>query len=690
MIGTHADISDRKRAEEAVQRSEARLRAAFSQTYSFVVLLQPDGTIIEANRAALDAAGVNNPNQLTGRKFWEPWWSPLPQEVAILNDAIRRAATGEMVRGECEFCLPDGTRRICDRTLSPVLDDKGKVTMIVATGLDVTERKQTEAATGLLASIVANSDDAIISKTLDGIVTSWNKGAEAMFGYSSSEAVGRSITLIVPPDRHEEEIDILGRLGRGERIVHFETIRRRRNNSLIELSLTISPIRDSLGKIVGASTIARDISARKHAERMIGRGARQQKALFRLADELLRAGSLEDVYSAALNALLDALQCNRASILLCDAAGIMRFQSWRGLSDEYRAAVEGHTAWRKDDPNPQPVCINNVDAADISEPLKATVKKEGIAALAFIPLLSNGCLIGKFMTYFNMPNDFSHDQIELSVTIARQLAYAIERKRNDEALRESEARLRKLSETLDAEVSRQTEQLRTLSYDLLRTQDEERRHIARELHDSAGQLLTVLGMNLAQLEDEAARRAPRLSKKLEEAENLVQQLHRELRTTSYLLHPPLLDESGLSSALNWYAQGLTERSGIVIDVQAPENGPRLPGDMELAIFRLVQESLTNIHRHSGSKLASIRLTFLETAVEVEIRDQGKGITSDRLAEIQSGRAGVGIRGMQERMRRFEGKLSLASDESGTRVLAQIPMPHASRSNNAAAIHAVVG
>lgn len=691
MIGTHTDITHRKRAEEAVQMSEARLRAAFSQTYSFVVLLQPDGTIIEANRAALDAAGLKATSEIMGRKFWEPWWSPLPEEVARLREALSKAAKGEMVRDECEFCLPDGNRRIGDRTLSSVLDDDGKVIMVVATGLDITERKETEAAAHLLASIVANSDDAIISKTLDGIITSWNKSAEMMFGYSSSEAVGQEISIIVPEDRREEEADILRRLARGERIVHFETVRRQRNGRLIEVSLTISPVMNSLGKIVGASSIARDISAKKQAERIIGKGARQQKALFRLADELLRAATLEDVYNAALDALLDALQCNRASILLYDNAGTMRFQSWRGLSDEYRAAVEGHTAWRRDDPNPQPVCIGNIDTADIPDSLKTTVKKEGIAALAFIPLVSDERLIGKFMTYFNVPHDFTPEEIELSSTIARQLAYAIERKRNDDALEQSEARLRKLSETLDAEVLRQTEQLRTLSYDLLRTQDEERRHIARELHDSAGQLLTVLGMQLAQLGHDAARSAPKLSAKVDEAEKLVKQLHGELRTTSYLLHPPLLDESGLSSALSWYAQGLTERSGIVIDVRAPEDSRRLPADIELAIFRLVQESLTNIHRHSGSKTASITFVYSETGVQVEVSDHGKGISSERLAEIQAGRAGIGIRGMQERLRRFGGTLEIQSNGIGTKIIGNIPVTEEkNKSPDIESVHAAVG
>jgi PAS domain S-box-containing protein len=131
------------------------------------------------------------------------------------------------------------------------------------------EPKQAEEITGLLAAIVASSDDAIISKNLDGIITSWNKSAERIFGYPPEEAIGRHITLIIPPERYAEESDILARLRRGERIDHFHTVRRRKDGSLLDVSLTISPVRDSSGRVIGASKVARDITAQKQAERAL-------------------------------------------------------------------------------------------------------------------------------------------------------------------------------------------------------------------------------------------------------------------------------------------------------------------------------------------------------------------------------------------------------------------------------------
>jgi signal transduction histidine kinase len=152
----------------------------------------------------------------------------------------------------------------------------------------------------------------------------------------------------------------------------------------------------------------------------------------------------------------------------------------------------------------------------------------------------------------------------------------------------------------------------------------------------------------------------------------VQQLHREIRTTSYLLHPPLLDESGLPFALNWYIEGLRERSEVAISLCMSEEIGRLPCDMELAIFRVVQECLTNIHRHSGSKTALIRLARDAEQIVVEVQDTGKGMPPEKLAELQLGGLGVGIRGMRERVSRLGGELRIESDNSGTRISLTIP------------------
>jgi signal transduction histidine kinase len=256
-------------------------------------------------------------------------------------------------------------------------------------------------------------------------------------------------------------------------------------------------------------------------------------------------------------------------------------------------------------------------------------------------------------------------------------------------IKQAEEKYRDLAESLDAEVRvrtsevvQQSEQLRDLSSRLLQAQDEERRHIARELHDSAGQILTALGMTLAQAARFAPQEDPRLAKPVEDSQKLVQQLSQEIRTMSYLLHPPLLDETGLTEALRWYIQGLTERSGLEITLEVSDDFQRLSREMELVMFRLVQECLTNIHRHSGSASATIRIARDIDSVSLEVQDKGKGISAEKLSHMQSQGSGVGIRGMRERARHFGGHMMIESNQKGTKIAFQFPLPkHAGSERN---------
>jgi PAS domain S-box-containing protein len=336
-----------------------------------------------------------------------------------------------------------------------------------------------------LAAIVESSDDAIISKNLDGIISSWNRSAERLFGYSAEEAIGQHITLIIPANRRDEEVAIIERLRRGERVDHFETIRQRKDGSLLDISLTISPVKDSEGRVIGASKMARDITQFREAEQ-----ARRQNAVS---------------------------------------------------------------------------------------------------------------------------------------------AY------------------------------------------LRQVQDAERRRIARELHDGVGQLLVAIGLNVAQVMNERSKLSPAVARCVEENSDLISQAAAEIRTVSYLLHPPMLDEVGLQSALKVYLEGFTERSKI--DVAADLNcTERLPQDYELSLFRIAQECLTNIHRHSGSSTAVVRLAKTAGQVTLEVKDAGRGISEETQSKIASGASpGVGFRGMQERVKQIGGTLTIQSSGQGTTVLVVLPV-----------------
>ncbi len=260
------------------------------------------------------------------------------------------------------------------------------------------------------------------------------------------------------------------------------------------------------------------------------------------------------------------------------------------------------------------------------------------------------------------------------------------RKAGEESLRQSEGRYRVLAETLETQVRERTraleqrnlemlsqsEQLRALSAEILSAQDEKRRRLARELHDNAGQTLTALSIEHARIAKRLTA-IPDLAEQMKYVQNLAENLTQEIRTTSYLLHPPMLDDGGVANALRWYVNGLSARTDLTIDLQVPQDFGRLPATEELTVFRIVQEALTNIHGHSGSKDAVIRIGREETSVSVEIEDHGKGMSTDKVREIQA-HGGVGVRGMRERLHQLNGELSIESGPSGTTIKARIPVP----------------
>jgi signal transduction histidine kinase len=219
------------------------------------------------------------------------------------------------------------------------------------------------------------------------------------------------------------------------------------------------------------------------------------------------------------------------------------------------------------------------------------------------------------------------------------------------------------------------EALQQLSTRLLQLQDEERRRLGRELHDSLAQSVLAVNLNLAQVARGSTPLDAHSKRAMSEARRLLQEMAQEIRTLSYLLHPPVLDELGLTSAIKEYAAGFSERSGIKLDVELQPGFGRLSQEAETAFFRIVQESLSNIQRHSGSQTAKIRLRGDVDRVELEVSDQGRGM--DR-ATIERGentrtRLGVGILGMRERMVQLGGKLEVESTSDGTIVRAVIPL-----------------
>jgi len=513
----------------------------------------------------------------------------------------------------------------------------------------------------LLAAIVDSSDDAIISKNLDGVVTSWNKSAERIFGYTAGEAIGQQITLIVPPERRNEEAELLERLRRGERINRFQTVRKAKDGTRISVSLTISPVRDGAGRAIGASTVARDVTAQRRAVQALQESEERFRAMVETNPECVNVvaadGTLLHMNSGGVRVLGGDTDEVVVGKCVYDMISEQHRDKFRAFNERVCAGEKGSLEFevigfdgRRRQMETHAAPMRNTDGAMVHLAVTRDVSARKQAQERERHLMAQSVAATKH-------NEESYRR--LTQTLDAQV-----RART----REVEAR--------NAEVTRQAAQLRELSWRLLRTQDDERRHIARELHDSAGQTLTVMGMDLAQLIDKAERLAPELLADAQVVEQSLRQLQQEIRTTSYLLHPPLLDDIGLASALSWYVGGLAERTSLGITLDIAEDFGRLPREMELVVFRTVQECLTNIHRHSGSKTALIRVARHPDRITVAVEDRGTGMSRETLKRLRSGGSGVGIAGMHERLRQFGGALSVDSDSSGTQIRMKIPIPPA--------------
>jgi PAS domain S-box-containing protein len=267
------------------------------------------------------------------------------------------------------------------------------------------------------------------------------------------------------------------------------------------------------------------------------------------------------------------------------------------------------------------------------------------------------------------------DDVKAISLIATDLG---EQKRRELELAEINQKLaREVQQRMRAEeaVRRDEESLRQLSARLLQLQDEERRRIARDLHDSTGQKLVGLSLELTMAAQHSGSLPPAVHKAITNCCFLADEISSDIRTLSYLLHPPLLDEVGLLSAARWFVDGFVRRSNIRVEVQAPQNLERMPQELELTLFRLLQESLTNVHRHSGSPTAEVVFTVAQDEITLEVKDQGtKPLKQDMESGNKMGEMmGVGIRGMRERVRQLGGHLNLCSDGHGTTMKATLPL-----------------
>ncbi len=611
VIATVWDITQRKQAEEELRESEERFRSLFEDAPVAYHEIDTQGIVRRVNRAECGLLGLEV-SEILGKRVWD---FVADEEHEICQEVIRRKMAGEQPLSpfQREYIRRDGSRRIFEIYENLIRDKAGTVLGVRSAMLDVTERARTEQA--LAASEVRYR--LLFDRHLAGVYLATHAGQILECNGAFARIFGYSSrTELLAHTVWDLYFDP------ADHGTVITKLKEKRSLSGVEVRC-----RRKDGKPVWVLASLSLIPCEDGKQSML-QGTVVDITERKRAEEALRASEVR------FRRLVDS---NIIGVITTDYAGRIvdandAFLQMIGYTRE--DLVAGRLRWdQMTPPEYRPLderATEELRKSGVCAPWeKEYLRKDG----SRVPVLIAVALLE--------PDQGNSICIVLDIT---------ERKRAEESLRQ-------------------------LSGRLLHLQDQERRGIARELHDSTGQSLAALAMNLSRLQEMAFKFDSETQKIVSDSLALAEQCSREVRTLSYLLHPPLLDELGLAAALRWYVDGFRGRSGIRVDLDLPPELGRLTPDIETTLFRIVQESLTNVHRHSESPTARIRILKGPQEVRLEVKDEGRGLSPGPLERAGVGimALGVGIAGMGERVRQLGGWLDIESGKRGTTVRAVLPL-----------------
>ncbi len=556
--------------------------------------------------------------------------------------------------------------------------------VIVLISRDLAARTKAEEDALRLAAAVSSSEDAIVLKTLEGTIQTWNPGAVRLFGYSADEAIGKSIQIIYPPDRLDEFENTLARLKRGESADHFDTIRVAKNGKRIDVSVSEMLMRDAQGKVIGVSKVVRDITERKRAEAAA-------RFLAEVSDVLASSLDYKTTLASVARLAVPHIADWCAVHVKAEDGTIQQL----ALSHVDPAKVELAQELQRrylDDPN-APFGVPNViqtgkpelfahitaepsvAATDDLAALRLLINL-GLKSLMVVPLIAPGRTFGA-ITFVSTESGRYYDQADLALAqdLAHRAALAVDNARLYD-------RAQSLNEELDRRVAERTaeletanQQLRLLAGHLQSAREDERINVAREIHDEIGTLMTAIKMDLAFLGREiggngAAKSPDALREQISATTKLVDEAIQALHEIVRELRPGVLDHLGLRAALEWQMQEFQERAKIECQFTSDLDELELDPQRATAVFRILQEVLTNVARHAQATRVDASLRKEDGYLILQVRDNGKGISEEQVHNV--GR--FGLLGMRERAHVFDGDVVIhGSPGEGTVVTVRIPV-----------------
>lgn len=649
--------------------SDTQFRQLLDKLPTAAYMCDAEGLITYFNRQAAElwgrAPALNDPvDRFCGSfKLFTRDGAPIIHAECWMALAL---ATGQGYNGqEIVIERPDGSRVTALAHANPIRDETGKVSGAVNVLVDVSDRIQAEEAQLHLAAIVESSDDAIVSKTLEGRILSWNAGAERLFGYPAEEAIGQLITLIVPPERHDEERAILSKIRRGERIEHYETVRLTKHGRRIDISLTISPIRDGTGRIIGASKVARDITARKHGDEAIvllkDELATQLADLRRLHEMSVRLSTtleLQPILEETLRTAMTVEGTDLGLLSLCDAdKNYLEVGASLGFHREFLKTIDriplGGGAWGTCFLERRRIVVEDIETEPIFAPYREVARQAGFRAVHSTPLITrSGKVVGVLSTHFRRPHRPSDRDIHLIDLCARQAVDFIENARLYAELREADRRKDEFLATLAHELRNP---LAPISNSL---------HLLRLSGD--------LSPSLERVRDIMERQVNHMVRLVDD----LLEISRITRGKIDLRKEPIELAAIVASAVET-SRPFIEAAGHQLAISLPAEPVQLEAD-PLRIAQVIGNLLNNAAKYT-EKGGQIWLTARRKGAEavVSVRDTGVGIPTEMLPRVfemfaqvdqtlnrAQGGLGIGLALAKSLVRMHSGRIEAHSEGPG--------------------------
>jgi PAS domain S-box-containing protein len=606
----------RNDADEASNAFEERLRLIIDTIPTIVWRKSPDGSADFLNRNFREYTGLSLEEGLG----WG-WMNAFHPDDRLMEKWPAAMAAGKPFETEARLRQTDGQYRWFLIRAMPLRDERGNVVKWFGLTCDIEDLKRAEDRIRLVINTIPTM---VWTLQPDGVLDFVNQRSLDFSGLSLEEELADPTRIIHPEDLPRVMEKWVADLAAGE-ASEDEMRMRRADGEYRWFLVRTAPLRDEHGNVVKWYGMSIDIEDRKRAEEALRSSEREQRQI---------AGQLE-----------------RERARLVEAQEMAKIGSWEAELQSLNViwSEQTHRIFETDPSRFHPTrpkfreFIHPGDRARVDAAFVASLDKRSPSTVEYRIVMPDGrlkILEERWQAF--------HDEEGKPVRVA--------------------GTCRDITERVRAE-----EELQRLSGQLLRLQDEERRRMARDLHDSTGQDLVALATTLSQLHGALPSSSRKLRKLASQCQVLADQCVREVRTLSYLLHPPMLDEAGLEDAIRHYVDGFTERTGIEVGLETSASSGRMKPDVEMALFRVVQESLTNIQRHSGSLQAKIRISHGPGKIVLEVSDSGIAGDSQRQNGEFPFRLGVGIRSMHERVKLIGGKLEIQSSSNGTMVRATIPL-----------------